>query len=61
MRRLGVDPGRRPDRYKTRLGATADGRESVVVSMSTQLNDSMEALFSQERTAKTLVDNAICD
>ncbi|MEV0284530.1 serine hydrolase domain-containing protein [Kribbella sp. NPDC050820] len=47
--------------YKTRLGATADGRESVVVSMSTQLNDSMEALFSQERTAKTLVDNAICD
>ncbi|MGW1344732.1 serine hydrolase domain-containing protein [Kribbella sp. NPDC002412] len=47
--------------YKTRLGSTADGRESVVVSMSTQLNDSMDALLSQERTAKTLVDHAICD
>jgi D-alanyl-D-alanine carboxypeptidase len=47
--------------YKTRLGSTADGRHSVVVSMSTQLNDSMDALFAQERAAKELVDHAICD
>jgi D-alanyl-D-alanine carboxypeptidase len=47
--------------YKTRLGSTADGRHSVVVSMSTQLNDSMDAAMSQERAAKDLVDHAICD
>lgn len=47
--------------YKTRLASTANGRHTVVVSMSTQLNDSMDAVFAQERTAKTLIDNAICD
>jgi D-alanyl-D-alanine carboxypeptidase len=47
--------------YKTRLGSTAGGSSSVVVSMSTQLNDSMDALLAQERAAKDLVDRAICD
>ncbi|WP_433167258.1 serine hydrolase domain-containing protein [Kribbella sp. CA-247076] len=46
--------------YKTRLGTTADGRHSVVVSMSTQLNDSLDAALAQERVAKDLVDHAIC-
>ncbi|MEU4602416.1 serine hydrolase domain-containing protein [Kribbella sp. NPDC023972] len=47
--------------YKTRLGSTEDGGHSVVLSMSTQLNDSMEAALSQESAARKLVDNAICD
>jgi D-alanyl-D-alanine carboxypeptidase len=46
--------------YKTRTGVTADGRRSVVLSMSTQLNDSVPAFLAQEKTAKTLVDHVFC-
>jgi D-alanyl-D-alanine carboxypeptidase len=47
--------------YKTRTGVTADGRRSVVLSMSTQLNDSQPAFLAQEKTAKDLVDHVFCD
>ncbi|TCC32315.1 serine hydrolase domain-containing protein [Kribbella sindirgiensis] len=46
--------------YKTRTGVTPGGRRSVVVSMSTQLNDSMPAAIGQEKAAKQVVDNALC-
>lgn len=46
--------------YRTRLGVTADGRRSAVVAMSTQLFDSIEVVFAQDRAAKTLIDRAIC-
>jgi len=46
--------------YKTRTGVTSGGRRSVVVSMSSQLNDSLPALLAQEKAAKQLIDNALC-
>ncbi|ONK11041.1 serine hydrolase domain-containing protein [Streptomyces sp. MP131-18] len=46
--------------YKTRIGVTADGERSVVVSMSTQLQDSADSALRQEATATELIDNALC-
>ncbi|MGW5683848.1 serine hydrolase domain-containing protein [Nonomuraea sp. NPDC003754] len=45
--------------YKTRTGVTADGRRSVVVSMSTQLGD--QRSMAQEKAAGDLIDRALCD
>lgn len=50
----GDDPG-----YKTRTGVTADGRRSVVVSMSAQIGD--ERSLRQEKAAGDLIDRALCD
>jgi len=47
--------------YKTRVGISADGRRSVVISMSTQLSDSLTSALRQEAAANTLVDHAVCD
>jgi D-alanyl-D-alanine carboxypeptidase len=46
--------------YRTRLGVTADGRRSAVVSMSSQLYDSLEVIYAQEGSATKLIDNALC-
>ncbi|GAA3861479.1 serine hydrolase domain-containing protein [Streptomyces sedi] len=46
--------------YRTRVGVTEDGRSSVVVSMSTQLQDSAESALAQEAAATELIDNALC-
>ncbi|HZX09208.1 serine hydrolase domain-containing protein [Kribbella sp.] len=46
--------------YRTRTGVSADGRRSVVVSMSTQLNDSLPDAMAQEKAAKQLIDDAFC-
>ncbi|UCM89682.1 serine hydrolase domain-containing protein [Streptomyces marincola] len=46
--------------WKTRVGVSADGRRSVVVSMSTQLQDSAESALRQEAAATALIDNALC-
>jgi D-alanyl-D-alanine carboxypeptidase len=47
--------------YKTRVGVSADGRRSVVISMSTRLSDSLTNALRQEGAANTLIDHAICD
>ncbi|UED86550.1 serine hydrolase domain-containing protein [Streptomyces profundus] len=46
--------------YRTRIGVTEDGRRSVVVSMSTQLQDSADSALGQEAAATALIDNALC-
>ncbi|MFC9692185.1 serine hydrolase domain-containing protein [Kribbella sp. NPDC056951] len=46
--------------FKTRAAVSADGRRSVVVSMSTQLYDSMDALLAQEKAASKLIDEVMC-
>ncbi|MFC4911575.1 serine hydrolase domain-containing protein [Actinomadura gamaensis] len=46
--------------YKTRNGVTADGRRSVVVSMSTMLEDTDKHAIQQENAAANLVDHALC-
>ncbi|GAB3829836.1 serine hydrolase domain-containing protein [Kribbella italica] len=46
--------------YRTRLAVTGDGRRSAVVSMSTQLYDSIDVVFAQDNAARTLLDRAIC-
>lgn len=46
--------------YRTRLGVTSDGRRSAVVSMSSQLYDSIEVIYAQEGAATKLIDNALC-
>ncbi len=46
--------------YRTRLGVTSDGRRSAVVSMSSQLYDSLEVIYAQEGAATKLIDNALC-
>lgn len=46
--------------YKTRTGVTADGRRTAVVSMSTQLNDSLASAQKQEDAAFTLIARALC-
>ncbi|MEV5572476.1 serine hydrolase domain-containing protein [Spirillospora sp. NPDC052269] len=47
--------------YKTRNAVTSDGRRSVVVSMSTMLEDTMDHAVQQENAASTLIDNALCN
>ncbi|UGT44318.1 beta-lactamase family protein [Nocardia yamanashiensis] len=46
--------------YKTRDGVTDDGTRSVVVSMSTLLQDTEDHQIAQENTAMALVDHALC-
>ncbi|TWD82727.1 D-alanyl-D-alanine carboxypeptidase [Kribbella amoyensis] len=46
--------------YKTRLGVLTGGRRSAVVSMSTQLFDSVEVAFAQDRAATRLIDRWLC-
>ncbi|MGW4247240.1 serine hydrolase domain-containing protein [Nocardia sp. NPDC004722] len=46
--------------YKTRDGVTDDGTRSVVVSMSTLLQDTEPHQIAQEKAAMTLVDHALC-
>jgi D-alanyl-D-alanine carboxypeptidase len=49
------------DGYSTRAGITVDGRLAVVVSMSTQLRDSISSLLRQEQASKALIDHALCN
>ncbi|MER7585545.1 serine hydrolase domain-containing protein [Kitasatospora sp. NPDC097691] len=46
--------------YITLNGVTADGRRSVVVSMSEARGDSEEHVLEQEHTAGALVEHALC-
>ncbi|MEV4253520.1 serine hydrolase domain-containing protein [Spirillospora sp. NPDC049652] len=46
--------------YKTRNAVTAGGRRSVVISMSTMLEDTMEHAVQQENAASALIDHALC-
>jgi D-alanyl-D-alanine carboxypeptidase len=46
--------------YMTEDGVTADGRRSVVVSMSSTLADSFESLVEQQHAADALVEHALC-
>ncbi|MFE3800182.1 serine hydrolase domain-containing protein [Nocardia tengchongensis] len=46
--------------YKTRDGVSDDGTRSVVVSMSTLLQDTEDHQIAQENTAMALVDHALC-
>lgn len=46
--------------YMTEDGVTADGRRSVVVSMSSTLSDSFESLVRQQQAADVLVERALC-
>jgi D-alanyl-D-alanine carboxypeptidase len=41
-------------------GVTDDGRRSAVVSMSASRGDSIDSLLQQQRSADTLVQNALC-
>jgi hypothetical protein len=38
----------------------SDGRRTAVVSMSTQLMDSLEVTFAQDKASRTLIDHALC-
>ncbi|ADB31322.1 beta-lactamase [Kribbella flavida DSM 17836] len=46
--------------YRTRLAVTGDGERSAVVSMSSQLYDSLDVVFAQDNAARRLIDRAIC-
>jgi D-alanyl-D-alanine carboxypeptidase len=46
--------------YITENGVTADGRRSVVVSMSSVLGHTEEHYVRQQRAADTLIGNALC-
>lgn len=46
--------------YKTRTAVTADGRRSVVVSMSAQLGDSLQTVKRIEDAVDTLVQHQLC-
>jgi D-alanyl-D-alanine carboxypeptidase len=46
--------------YVTEDGVTADGRRSVVVSMSSTLADSFESIVRQQQAADVLVERALC-
>jgi D-alanyl-D-alanine carboxypeptidase len=48
------------DGYSTRAGIPTVGRLAVVVSMSTQLRDSLASLLQQERASHTLITRALC-
>lgn len=47
--------------YRTRSAVSADGRRSVVVSMSTQAMDSLENSKRQEDASTALIDHALCE
>lgn len=46
--------------FMTRVGVSADGRRSVVVSMSTEQTNSFDTLKAQDGAAGRLIDNALC-
>jgi D-alanyl-D-alanine carboxypeptidase len=46
--------------YMTRIGVTPYGRRSVVVSISTQLSDSLEHALALDRRASELIEHALC-
>ncbi|GAA0590817.1 beta-lactamase family protein [Kribbella sandramycini] len=46
--------------FRTRTAVTADGKRSVVLSMSSQLFDSPEAVAAQEKAASKLIDDQLC-
>ena len=46
--------------FATEDGVTADGRRSVVVSMSSTLTDSLDSIIGQQHAADALVDRALC-
>jgi D-alanyl-D-alanine carboxypeptidase len=46
--------------YMTEDGVTADGRRSVVMSMSSTLAESFESLVEQQHAADALVEHALC-
>ncbi|MFC5185190.1 serine hydrolase domain-containing protein [Actinomadura harenae] len=46
--------------YKTRNAVTSDGRRSVVISMSTMLEDSLDHTVQQEDAVSALIENVLC-
>jgi D-alanyl-D-alanine carboxypeptidase len=46
--------------YMTRLGVTADGRSSVVVSASSGMRDSAEHLVRSDAAASAMIDRVLC-
>ncbi|MCK2215201.1 beta-lactamase family protein [Actinomadura sp. ATCC 31491] len=46
--------------YMTRTGVSADGKLSVIVSMSSERKDSLDALLRQDKAAATLIDHVLC-
>jgi D-alanyl-D-alanine carboxypeptidase len=46
--------------YMTRVGITDDGRRSVVVSVSTEMQDTLEHVLLTEGATGALVDHALC-
>jgi D-alanyl-D-alanine carboxypeptidase len=49
------------DGYMNRTGFTEDGSRGVVVSVSTNREDSFDAAIAQDRAASQLIDNALCN
>jgi D-alanyl-D-alanine carboxypeptidase len=46
--------------YMTRVGITSDGRRSVVISVSTEMQDTLEHVLLTEGATSALVDHALC-
>jgi len=46
--------------YMTRLGIRADARRSIVLSASTEMQDTLEHVLLVESAASALVDHALC-
>jgi D-alanyl-D-alanine carboxypeptidase len=46
--------------YMTRVGITNDGRRSVVISVSTEMQDTLEHVLLTEGATGALVDHALC-
>jgi D-alanyl-D-alanine carboxypeptidase len=46
--------------YMTRVGATDDGRRSVVISVSTEMQDTLEHVLLTEGATGALIDHALC-
>ena len=44
----------------TRLGIRADARRSIVLSASTEMQDTLEHVLLVESAASALVDRALC-
>jgi D-alanyl-D-alanine carboxypeptidase len=46
--------------YMTRVGITEDGRRSVVISVSTEMQDTLDHVLLTEGATGALVDHALC-
>jgi D-alanyl-D-alanine carboxypeptidase len=46
--------------YMTRVGITEDGRRSVVISVSTEKQDTLDHVLLTEGATGALVDHALC-